>query len=94
MKSTIFSKINSNFFLIALLLFSMLGAVHSPARAGLVEGLAAYDQADFATALKELAPLAEKGDAIAQYKIAKMTGLGQGVSRDVYARRKLTSQRI
>lgn len=37
-----------------------------PARADLVDGLAAYDQGDYETALAEWMPLAEGGDAQAQ----------------------------
>jgi hypothetical protein len=37
-----------------------------PAYAGFAEGLAAYNQGDYATALKEWRPLAEKGKAFAQ----------------------------
>lgn len=68
--------------LIALLLFSASMVKPFPAYAGLAEGLSAYDRADYATALKELAPLAEKGDAAAQYRMGKMTSLGQGAARD------------
>lgn len=82
MKNTICTRINSASRLVALVLVAMLIAAPSPARAGLAEGLAAYGQADYATAFKELMPLAEKGDAVAQYKIGKMVSLGQGVARD------------
>lgn len=53
-----------------------------PVHAGLKEGLAAYDRADYAAAQKELSPLAQKGDAQAQYKLGRMYSLGQGVSPD------------
>ena len=82
MKNTVCARINSTFRLIALLLATLMIAAPSPARAGLAEGLAAYDRADYATALKELAPMAEKGDAGAQYQIGKMTSLGQGMVKD------------
>lgn len=82
MKNTIWTRINSASRLVALWLVTMLIATPSPARAGLAEGLAAYEQMDYVMALKELTPLAEKGDAVAQYKIGKMASLGQGVARD------------
>jgi len=82
MKNTVCTRINAVFRLIAFSLFFMLIAGPFPAYAGLAEGLAAYDRADYATAFKELVPLAEKGDATAQYKMGKMTSLGQGVPRD------------
>ena len=56
-----------------------------PCYAGLQEGLAAYDKADYVVALKELAPLAEKGNAKAQNKLGRMYGLGQGVPKDARA---------
>lgn len=54
----------------------------APCQAGLKEGLAAYEQADYATAQRELTPLAEKGDARAQNKLGRMYSLGQGVPND------------
>lgn len=68
--------------LLAVLFAALLLAAPFPARAGLAEGLAAYDRADYAAALRELAPLAEKGDAAAQYRLGRMASLGQGVPRD------------
>lgn len=53
-----------------------------PVHAGLKEGLAAYDRADYAMAKKELTPLAEKGDAQAQNTLGRMYSLGQGVPQD------------
>ena len=44
----------------AVLLFTL------PARADIVDGLSAYDQGDYQTALAEWTPLAEGGDATAQ----------------------------
>lgn len=60
-----------------LLLTALIAAAFS-AHAGLSEGLAAYDRAEYATALKELLPLAEAGNAKAQYRLGKMFSLGQG----------------
>lgn len=60
------------------LLLSVLIAAAVPAHAGLKQGLAAHDRADYATARKELTPLAEQGNAQAQYRLGKMANLGQG----------------
>lgn len=68
--------------LFASLLMTVLIAVPFTAHAGLKEGLAAHDRAEYATALKELTPLAEKGNAKAQYQLGKMLNLGQGVPPD------------
>ena len=45
-------------------------------------GLAAYERGDYQVALNELAPLAEQGDAQAQYRIGQMHRDGKGVPRD------------
>jgi uncharacterized protein len=65
----------------------ILGAVTAvgltmPALAGLDDGLAAYDQGDFATAYRELAPAAAGGAPAAQYALARMYLSGEGVDRD------------
>lgn len=64
------------------LLLSVLIAAAVPAHAGLKQGLAAHDSADYATARKELLPLAEQGNAQAQYRLGKMANLGQGLPPD------------
>lgn len=71
----------------AKLVFATLFAlmVAAPCHAGLKEGLIAYDRGDYATAQKELTPLAEKGDAKAQNKLGRMYSLGQGVPKDARA---------
>ncbi len=50
---------------LAILAFAALHFT-SPARADIVDGLSAYDQGDYETALAEWTPLAENGDATAQ----------------------------
>ena len=45
-------------------------------------GLIAYEQGDYATALKEWQPLAEQGDATAQYNLGLMYAQGKGVPQD------------
>jgi uncharacterized protein len=55
----------------------------SSAFAGALEdAIAAYDQKDYATALRLFQPLAEKGDATAQVRLGTMYGDGVGVARD------------
>ena len=46
------------------------------------KGLAAYKRGDLATALRELTPLAEQGNAGAQYYLAQMYRRGDGVLQD------------
>ena len=46
------------------------------------KGLDAYEKGDYATALKEWTPLAEGGDAVAQYNLGLMYRNGQGVPQD------------
>ena len=53
-----------------------------PVRADLEAGKRAYEQADYATALKELTPLAEQGNADAQVLLGLMYLRGLGVSKD------------
>ena len=50
------------------------------------KGWNAYRGGDYATALREWEPLAEQGDATAQFNLGWMYALGQGVIQDnVYA---------
>jgi TPR repeat protein len=46
------------------------------------KGLSAAQNGDFATALREWMPLAEQGNASAQYNLALMYGNGRGVPQD------------
>ena len=46
------------------------------------EGLDAYDAGDYATAMKEWRPLAEQGNADAQYNLGFMNSNGNGVPQD------------
>ena len=64
------------------LCFSVLSG---EAVAGLEEGFAAYQQGDYATALREFRPLAVQGDAVAQFAqfvLGVMYDNGQGVAQD------------
>ena len=51
-------------------------------QAGFDEGLVAADKGDYQTAFKEWKPLAEQGDASAQYNLGIMYGTGQGIPQN------------
>ncbi|MGA2147672.1 MAG: tetratricopeptide repeat protein [Bryobacteraceae bacterium] len=53
-----------------------------PAVADLAAGLQALKNGDYATALRELLPLAKQGDAVAQFNLGSMYDEGQGVRQD------------
>ena len=53
-----------------------------PANADYYEGEAAYKRGDYATALKEVRPLAEQGHANAQALLGTMYAYGQGISQN------------
>ena len=50
--------------------------------AGLKEGYEALARKDYVTAMKEYRPLAERGNAEAQYRVGRMYEFGQGVPQD------------
>ncbi len=55
----------------------------SPANAqGYVKAFNAYQLGDYAVALREFRPLAERGNVLAQYKLGLMYNNGEGVRRD------------
>ena len=62
-----------------------LGAWPPPCWAGFAEGVAAYKQEGFATALHELLPLAQHGHAAAQFYLGMMSIKGWGVPQDAAA---------
>ena len=73
--------------IIPVLLLTLVVAQPSPAAAGFAaagfyEGDAAYKRGDFATALRELSPLANLGYAGAQYRLGVMYERGRGVPQD------------
>ncbi len=68
--------------LIAALCAGFILGLTAPARAGFDEGAAAYIRGDYATALREWRPLAEQGNAKAQYSLGIMYGDGLGVPQD------------
>ena len=53
------------------------------ASAGLQEGLDELRRSDYAAAAKELRPLAERGDAEAQYRVGLMHEFGKGYPKDM-----------
>jgi len=59
-----------------------------PARADFQAGMTAYDSEDYATALREWQPLAEQGDALAQYQVGLLHHKGRGVPQDDVQARK------
>src|SRR5262252_10703522 len=61
---------------------SVLLCASFSAPADLASAKRAYQEKDYATAFKELTPLAEKGNADAQFILAKMYWMGQGVLKD------------
>ena len=60
---------------LCLTLAVLLGSVEMSASADYQKGLAAAHSGDFATALREWRPLAEQGDAVAQFNLC-------GIERD------------
>jgi len=72
------------------ILLAFLITLSSPVAAqDFQKGLTAYQAGDFATALQEWTPLAEAGDAIAQYNLGQMYRKGQGVLQDYAEAAKL-----
>ena len=67
----------TRFLLIVVLLLPISAAV-----ADVDKGLAAYDEGDYATALREWRPLAEQGVAAAQNNLGAMYDKGEGVPQD------------
>ena len=65
-----------------LILAVLLGGAGLNANADFDEGVVAYGKGDYATALRAWQPLAEQGDAAAQYNLGLMHETGQGVPQD------------
>ncbi len=63
-------------------LYAALPAL-SPALADVKAGVDAWSRGDYATAIKEWRPPAEKGDADAQFNLAQAYKLGRGVPTDL-----------
>ncbi len=64
------------------LLILVLGLVGPATAAELNDAVAAAHRGDYATALRRLSPLAEKGDARAQFDVGFMHAYGWGVQRN------------
>jgi hypothetical protein len=67
---------------ICLTLALLLGSTGTSWGADFMKGLAAYQSGDYATALREFRPLAEQGDADAQFNLGLMYYNGLGVPQD------------
>jgi TPR repeat protein len=61
---------------------ALMLVLSSPAAADLQGGLDAYHAENFSAAAQALGPLAEAGDADAQYRLGMMYDFGQGVQKD------------
>ena len=64
------------------MLTAVVVLVAAPACTKSKTGVEAYKQGDYATALKEVRPLAEQGNADAQSNLGKMYNYGKGVPQD------------
>lgn len=69
-----------------------LSLAAQPSQAGIEEGLAAYQRKDWPTALKELGPLAQAGDTVAQARLGHMLLNGTGTAKDVAQAVKLLTE--
>lgn len=61
---------------------ALLLVLATPTNADFGIGKTAYDRGDYATALRELRPLAEQGNAAAQLSLGVMYATGRGVPQD------------
>ena len=68
--------------ILCLTLAVLLGSAGVSWSADLQKGLDAHRNKDYATALRELKPLAEQGDAYAQNNLGSMYESGHGVPQD------------
>jgi len=79
-------KMNMKFFKALLIAVSLLAAgcgdQSQKDAANYQEGLDAFNQGNFADALKKLQPIAEKGNAEAQFRLGLMYREGKGVAQD------------
>jgi len=67
---------------ICLTLAVLLGSAGVSWSADFQKGFAAYQSGDYATALREWKPLAEQGNAVAQFSLGVMYELGRGVPQN------------
>ena len=66
-------------------LAALLAAITTDSWAGFQEGVSAYKQKDFARAIHEWRPLAERGSLAAQFNVGYMYHKGQGVPQSYEA---------
>lgn len=64
------------------MVLSLLLAMPGPVWSGLEEGFTAVSRGDYATAIREWRPLAERGDANAQHNLGVIYEYGYGVAKD------------
>ena len=67
---------------LCLILIISIGSVKVSEGADFQDGMWAYTMKDYATALRELKPLAEQGHPQAQYYVGAMYAFGNGVQKD------------
>jgi TPR repeat protein len=67
---------------LCLTLAVLLGSAGVSESADFQKGLTAYKSGDYATALREWTPLAEQGNAVAQYNLGVMYRKGKGVPQN------------
>jgi TPR repeat protein len=72
----------------SVLLVLLIVCLVVPAWADFQAGMDANNREDYATALREWRPLAEKGDALAQYNLGVLYRKGRGVPQDDVQARK------
>ncbi|MBM4138519.1 MAG: sel1 repeat family protein [Nitrospira sp.] len=75
-------------FRLALILVLSIFYPAVPTWADFQAGMTAHDSEDYATALREWQPLAEQGDALAQYQMGLLYHKGRGVPQDDVQARK------
>jgi uncharacterized protein len=63
-------------------MISLVLIFSAPAHADFAAGQAAYDRGDFNAAYNEWLPLAEAGDAEAQFRVGRLYDVGEGRSRN------------
>ena len=63
------------------LIIALIVGLAAPAWAGIDEGVAALERGDYETAFREMKPLAEQGDADAQYNLGLMYDEGRACRR-------------
>ena len=68
--------------ILCLTLAVLLGSVGNSESADFQKGVTAYESGNYATALREWKPLAEQGNAYAQFALGEMYDKGKGVPQD------------